>query len=570
MRIIQPPFIGTAEAPPSGGWLPWLFNSNQITGGKMLKNVAGQNITALLLDTDGVAVTTGTTTVYVTGDAGTQASMGTAIHEGNGCWSIDVTQAESNYDDIGFTWVNTGAVTVHQHVFTDQSYNRLGAPAGASIAADIAVVEGQTDDIGTAGAGLTGIPWNSAWDVEVQSECADAITAASLATAAALATVDSNVDAILLDTNELQTDDVPGLIAALNDLSAAEVNTEVDTALADYDGPTKTEMDSAFTEIKGATWASGTDTLEAIRDRGDAAWTTGAGGTPPQLLQSTTIATLSTQTSFTLTAGSADDDAYNGAVIVITDSATSTQKAVGEVSDYTGSTKTITLSADPGIFTMAVGDTVEIIAALGAAGSGASAADVWTYGTRVLTANTNLNDPTANAIADQVWDELQSGHVGAGTFGEIATEIANILTDTNELQTDDVPGLIAALNDLSSAEVNAECDTAISDAALATAAALATVDANVDSVLADTGTDGVVISATTANQLADAILNRDMSSVSDTNARTMLNALRFLRNKWSISGTTLTVTKEDDSTSAWTATVSTDAAADPVTGNDPA
>jgi len=38
-------------------------------------------------------------------------------------------------------------------------------------------------------------------------------------------------------------------------------------------GPTKTEMDSAFTEIKGATWTT-TDTLEAIRDRGDAAWAT--------------------------------------------------------------------------------------------------------------------------------------------------------------------------------------------------------------------------------------------------------------------------------------------------------
>ena len=123
----------------------------------------------------------------------------------------------------------------------------------------------------------------------------------------------------------------------------------------------------------------------------------------------------------------------------------------------------------------------------------------------------------------------------------------------------------------------------------ATAVALATVDTVVDAIkvvtdnlpdsgalndlaliLSDTGTDGVVISATTANQLADALLNRDFSSVSDTNARTTLNALRFLRNKWSIAGTTLTVTEEDDSTAAWTATVSTDAAADPVTGSDPA
>jgi len=39
--------------------------------------------------------------------------------------------------------------------------------------------------------------------------------------------LDLILDAILLDTGELQTDDVPGLIAALNDLSAAQVNTEV-------------------------------------------------------------------------------------------------------------------------------------------------------------------------------------------------------------------------------------------------------------------------------------------------------------------------------------------------------
>ena len=74
----------------------------------------------------------------------------------------------------------------------------------------------------------------------------------------------------------------------------------------------------------------------------------------------------------------------------------------------------------------------------------------------------------------------------------------------------------------------------------------------------------------TAVENADALLNRDMSAISDGNARSPLNALRFLRNKWSISGTTLTVTKEDDSTSAWTSTVTEDASANPITGNDPA
>jgi len=46
-----------------------------------------------------------------------------------------------------------------------------------------------------------------------------------------IAVVKAETATIVADTNELQTDDVPGLIAALNDLSSAEVNTQVDSAL---------------------------------------------------------------------------------------------------------------------------------------------------------------------------------------------------------------------------------------------------------------------------------------------------------------------------------------------------
>lgn len=80
------------------------------------------------------------------------------------------------------------------------------------------------------------------------------------------------------------------------------------------------------------------------------------------LMADTTIATLTSQTSFTLTDGSADDDAYNGCTIMIVDDATETQKAVGIVSDYTGSTKTVTLVSDPGVFTMAATDKAYILA----------------------------------------------------------------------------------------------------------------------------------------------------------------------------------------------------------------
>lgn len=80
--------------------------------------------------------------------------------------------------------------------------------------------------------------------------------------------------------------------------------------------------------------------------------------------------------------------------------------------------------------------------------------------------------------------------------------------------------------------------------------------------------NGVAV-ASGYTDIADAFLNRDMSAGTDTNAHSPRNALRFLRNKWSISGTTLTVTKEDDTTTAWTATITTTSGANPITASAP-
>lgn len=83
----------------------------------------------------------------------------------------------------------------------------------------------------------------------------------------------------------------------------------------------------------------------------------------------------------------------------------------------------------------------------------------------------------------------------------------------------------------------------------------------------------VTAAVPTAVQNADALLDRDMSTGADsgsTTVRTARQALRFLRNKWSISGTTLTVCKENDSDASWTSTVTATNGADPITANDPA
>lgn len=74
----------------------------------------------------------------------------------------------------------------------------------------------------------------------------------------------------------------------------------------------------------------------------------------------TTIATLASQTSFTLTAGPAEDDALNGCVVVIHDIASAVQIGQATVLDYTGSTKTVTLAVATS-FTAAAGDNISVM-----------------------------------------------------------------------------------------------------------------------------------------------------------------------------------------------------------------
>jgi hypothetical protein len=202
---------------------------------------------------------------------------------------------------------------------------------------------------------------------------------------------------------------------------------------------------------------------------------------------------------------------------------------------------------------------------------------------------------------------------GASVSADIAavkSETASIVADTGELQTDWADGgrldlildarasqsSVDTVDDLIDTEVAAiktvvdaiqtKTDNLPSDPADASVVAglIAAVETKVDTI--DTVVDAVKLQADlipanpadvsdipTAVENADALLNRDMATGTDTGSetvRTVRQALRFLRNKWSITGTTLTVTKEDDTATSWTAEVSTSASADPITGSDPA
>lgn len=75
------------------------------------------------------------------------------------------------------------------------------------------------------------------------------------------------------------------------------------------------------------------------------------------------------------------------------------------------------------------------------------------------------------------------------------------------------------------------------------------------------------------NAIADAFLNRDMSVGTDSGSsvfRTPRQALRHIRNKWTLLAGVLTVYKEDDTNASWTSLIGVTPGASPITSSDPA
>jgi hypothetical protein len=73
----------------------------------------------------------------------------------------------------------------------------------------------------------------------------------------------------------------------------------------------------------------------------------------------------------------------------------------------------------------------------------------------------------------------------------------------------------------------------------------------------------------TTAQIADKLLGRNLAGGSD-GGRTVTDALRFLRNRWTRTATTLVVYTEDDTTQAWTSVLTSDSTANPAVESNPA
>ena len=141
----------------------------------------------------------------------------------------------------------------------------------------------------------------------------------------------------------------------------------------------------------------------------------------PSAILNTTIATLASQTSFTLEDGSANDDAFNGSVLVVHALASAIQLAQGDVDDYTGSSKTITLKTDPGIYTMAVGDSVSIFQRTNFEKIADDVADEVYTGATHNVANSlarRIRDLQENGVYEgaQVWIDTVNGTAGTTDF----------------------------------------------------------------------------------------------------------------------------------------------------------
>jgi hypothetical protein len=122
----------------------------------MKKNTASQIIGAQMVAVADGSAFTGSVTVYVTGDGGTQAvgsvSSGACTHEGNGFHTYGPAQGETNYDHVAFTFIGSGAIPA-----TIQIYPSFPQTADAPTAAAIADAVWDEATSGHVSAGTTGL-----------------------------------------------------------------------------------------------------------------------------------------------------------------------------------------------------------------------------------------------------------------------------------------------------------------------------------------------------------------------------------------------------------------------------
>ena len=469
----------------------------------MLKNTGSQTICFQAVSTtDGSAVTTGTPTVYVLGDGGTQTSGGgTKTHEGQGTWSYVPSAGETNYSHVVYTMVLSGAInhainvypstfdytasltdsTIADQVWDETQSTHTTAGSFGELATEIANIEADTNELQgdwtNTGRLDTILDSINAASAPTAAAIADAVwdeTQASHTTGGTFGEIATEIDNIHADTADMQPKLGTPVVSLAADLAAVDVDVN---AVLDDTSTTIPGLIPTVNQIADQVWDEsqsghvGAGTFGYYLDQAISGVSTG-GVTPAEIADAVwdEIANLH------LTVGSfgklADD--------ILTDTGTSIPNSISNLNDvsvaavadgvWDEATAGHTTSGTFGeqvktdIDSILVETATNIPADIAALSipSAASVADaVWdetqaghvTAGTFGLYLDAQVSSastpPTALAIADAVWDEAQSAHVTAGTFGVIATEIADILTDTGTT----LPATLSSLNDIAVATV---------------------------------------------------------------------------------------------------------------------
>lgn len=470
---------------------------------------------------------------------------------------------------------------------TGDAFARLGAPAGASVSADVAAVKAQTaaietdtgTDIPALINGLNDLSAtdveNAVWDADITThsdadsagealqnagaagtpptanEIADQVWdeilsghAVSGSTGEALGAAGGAGDPWITALPGAYSAGQAGYIVGTN-LNATVSSRASQTSLDTLDDYVDTEVAAIKAKTDQLTFTvanqvdanalriEGVDATNQIRDSVLSDATRFAGANIDAAISSrSTLDGSGVQSAMTAQGYTSTRAGYldtlNGLVQAIWDKATSALTSVGSIGKLLVDNVNATISSR----------------------SSHSAADVWAVATRLLTAGTNIVLAKGTGITG--FNDLSAAQVNAEADTALADydapTSAELVSEINSVQAD-----IAALNNLSSAQ-----------AQTAAAAALTAYDPPTYAELSS-AIDGVP----TATENADELLKRDLAAVTGEAARSLLNVARLLRNKVVISGGVLTVYKEDDTTVAWTAAVGSDGSADPIVSVDP-
>ena len=118
-------FIITRGLQTAQNVVPVIARSNELIGDiatedRFRKGLALTGYTFVLVNkTTGAAITSGSVTTKITKDGGTQGTTSnSAVHEGNGQWSLTLTATEMDADIVGLAMTHTDALTLFKTIKT--------------------------------------------------------------------------------------------------------------------------------------------------------------------------------------------------------------------------------------------------------------------------------------------------------------------------------------------------------------------------------------------------------------------------------------------------------------------